>query len=147
MALPNKLQGRLAQLPQLFCTERRLLMAGQASQLPQLARRDLPSTHGLAYFMKAMLNTAIGYHGLHPPNPQYALHHAHQQVTKSWAQHGGGPTSFPKEAMKAHWHYGDNTGALVDTAYAKHAAHLLHSMTHSHQPKVREAAVVRIEEA
>ena len=48
----------------------------------------------------------------------------------------------------AHWrYYGDNTGALVDMAYAKHAAHLLHSVTHNHQPEVREAAAIRIKEA
>ena len=48
----------------------------------------------------------------------------------------------------AHWrYYGDNTGALVDVAYAKHAAHLLHRVTHNHQPEVREAAAIRIKEA
>ena len=48
----------------------------------------------------------------------------------------------------AHWrYYGDNTGALVDMAYAKHAAHLLHRVTHNHQPEVREAAAIRIKEA
>ena len=48
----------------------------------------------------------------------------------------------------AHWrYYGDNTGALVDMAYAKHAAHLLHRVTHNHQPEVREAAPRRIKEA
>ena len=48
----------------------------------------------------------------------------------------------------AHWrYYGDNTGALVDTAYAKHAAHLLHRVTHNQEPEVREAAAVRIKEA
>ena len=48
----------------------------------------------------------------------------------------------------AHWPYhGDNTGALVNMTYAKHAAHLLHMMTHNHTPEVREAAAIRIEEA
>ena len=48
----------------------------------------------------------------------------------------------------AHWrYYRDNTGALVDMAYAKHAAHLLHRVTHNHQPEVREAAAIRIKEA
>ena len=48
----------------------------------------------------------------------------------------------------AHWrYYGDKTGALVDMAYAKHAAHLLHRVTHNHQPEVRGAAVIRIKEA
>ena len=80
-------------------------------------------------------------------NPQYALHHAHQQVTKAWAPPGGWPTYFPKEAMIANWrYYGDNTGILVDTAYAKHAVHLLQRMTHNHRPEVHEAAAVRIKE-
>ena len=93
--------------------------------------------------MEAVLNAAIGYHTLHLPDPQGALHHAPQQETKAWAQHGGWPTPFPNEAMMAHWrYYGDNTGALVHTAYAKHAAHLLHEMTHNHQPEVREAAAI-----
>ena len=48
----------------------------------------------------------------------------------------------------AHWrYYGDNTGALVDIAYAKHAAHLLHRMTHNHQLEVSEAAAICIQEA
>ena len=86
------------------------------ARLPQIARGDLLSTQGLAYFMEAVLNAAIGYQVLHP-RPQDALRHARQQVTKAWAQHGGWPTSFPKEAMMAHWrYYGDNTGALVDMA-------------------------------
>ena len=98
--------------------------------------------------MEAVLNAAVRYRALHLPNPQDTLHHAHQQVTKAWAQHGGWPTSFPKEAMMAHWrYYGDNKGALLDTAYAKHTAHLLHRMTHNHQPEVCEPAAVRIKEA
>ena len=129
ITLPSKLEERLA-------------------RLPQIARGDLLSTQGLAYFMEAVLNAAIGYQALHLPRPQDALRHARQQVTKAWAQHGGWPTSFPKEAMMAHWrYYGDNTGALVDMAYAKHAAHLLHRVTHNHQPEVREAAAIRIKEA
>ena len=129
ITLPSKLQGRLA-------------------LLPQLARGDLLSTQGLAYFMEAVLNAAIGCQALHLPHPQDALRHARQQVTKAWAQHGGWPTSFPKEAIMAHWrYYGDNTGALVDTAYAKHAAHLLHRVTHNEEPEVREAAAIRIKEA
>ena len=129
ITLPTKLEERLA-------------------RLPQIARGGLLSTQGLAYFMEAVLNAAIGYQALHLPRPQDALHHARQQVTKAWAQHGGWPTSFPKEAMMAHWrYYGDNTGALVDMAYAKHAAHLLHRVTHNHQPEVCEAAAIRIKEA
>ena len=42
IALPNKLEGRRA-------------------QLPQLARGDLLSTQGLTYFMEAGLNAAVGY--------------------------------------------------------------------------------------
>ena len=118
------------------------------TRLPQIARGDLLSTQGLAYFMEAVLNAAIGYQALHLPRPQDALRHARQQVTKAWAQHGGWPTSFSKEAMMAHWrYYGDNTGAMVDMAYAKHAAHLLHRVPHNHQPEVREAAAIRIKEA
>ena len=129
ITLPSKLEGCLA-------------------QLPQLARGDLLSTQGLAYSMEAVLNAAIGYQAHHLPHAQDALHHARQQVTKAWAQHRGWPTSFPQEAMMAHWrYYGDNTGALVDMAYAKHAAHLLHRVTHNHQPDVREAAAVRKKEA
>ena len=48
----------------------------------------------------------------------------------------------------ASWrYYGDNTGALVDMAYAKHAVHLLHRVTHNHEPEVREAAAIHIKEA
>ena len=48
----------------------------------------------------------------------------------------------------AHWrYYGDNGGTLVNTAYAKHAAHLLDRVTHNHQPEVREAAAIRIRQA
>ena len=89
-------------------------LEGRPARLPQLTRGDLLSTQGLAYFMEAVLNAAIGYQALHLPHPQDALHHAQQQVTKAWAQHGGWPPSFPKEAMMAHWrYYGDNTGALT----------------------------------
>ena len=98
--------------------------------------------------MEAVLNAAIGYQALQLPDPQGALHDARQQVTKPWAQHGGWPTSFPKEAMLALWrYYGDISGALADTAYAKHAAHLVHRMTHTHQHEVREAEAIPIQEA
>ena len=70
IALPNKLEGRLV-------------------QLPQLARGDLLSTQELAYFSEAVLNAAIRYQALHLPHPQDALRHAQQQVTKAWAQRGG----------------------------------------------------------
>ena len=129
ITLPSKPEGRLA-------------------RLPQLARGDLLSTQSLAYFMEAVLNAAIGYQALHLRYPQDALHHARQQVTKAWAQHGGWSASFPKEAMMAHWrYYGDNTGALVDVAYAEHTAHLLHRVPHNHQPEVLEAAAIRIKQA
>ena len=128
ITLPSKLPGRLA-------------------RLPQHARGDLLSTQGLAYFMEAVLKAAIGNQALHLRHPQEALRHARQQVTKAWRR-GGWPTSFLKEAMMAHSrYYGDNTGALVDMAYAKHAAHLLHRVTHNHQPEVHEAAAIRIKEA
>ena len=128
IALPKKLEGRLA-------------------QLPQLGRGNLLSMQGVAYFMEAVLNAAIVYQALHLLRPQDALRYARQQVTKARAQHGGWPTSFPKEAMMAYWrYYGDNTSALVDTAYAKHAAHLLHRVTHNHQPQVREGAAIHIKE-
>ena len=127
------------------------MLEGRLARLRGLARADLPSTQGLAYFMEPVLNAAIGYQALHLLHPQYALSHAQQQVTTAWAQHRGWPTSFPKEAMMPDWrYYGGNTGTLVDTAYvhyAKHAAHLLHRVTHKHQPEVREAAAIRIKEA
>ena len=44
-------------------------------------------------------------------------------------------------------YYEDNTGALVDTAYAEHPAHVLHRVTHNHQHEVRKAAAIRIKEA
>ena len=123
-------------------------LAGRLARLRHLARGDLLSTQGLAYFMEAVLNAAIGYQALHLPHPQDALRHARRQATKACAQHGSWPSSFPKEAMMAHWrYYGDNTGALVDMAYAKHTAHLLHRVTHNHQPEVRKAAAIRIKEA
>ena len=129
IALPNKLEGRLA-------------------QLPQPARGDLLSTRGVAYFMEAVLNAAIGYQALQPLPPEDALRDARQQVKKAWTQHGGWPTPFPKEGMMAHWrYYGDKTGALVNAAYAKHTAHLLHRGTHNHQPEVCEATAIRIKEA
>ena len=98
--------------------------------------------------MEAVLNAAVRYQALHLPDPEGALHLACQQVNKAWPQHRGWLTSFSKEAMMGHWrYYGDNTGTLVDTFYAKHTAHLLHRMTNNHQPEVREAASIRIKEA
>ena len=40
------------------------------ARLPQIARGDLLSTQGLAYFMEAVLNAAIGYQALHLPRPK-----------------------------------------------------------------------------
>ena len=51
IALPNKLEGRL-------------------TQLPQVARGDLLSRQGLAYFMEAVLNAAIGYKPCTPRTPK-----------------------------------------------------------------------------
>ena len=68
ITLPSKLEGRLA-------------------RLPQLARGDLLSMQGVVYFTEAVLNAAIRYQALHLPQPQDALRHARQQVTKAWAQH------------------------------------------------------------
>ena len=50
ITLPSKLEERLA-------------------RLPQIARGDLLSTQGLAYFMEAVLNAGIGYQALHLPRP------------------------------------------------------------------------------
>ena len=123
-------------------------LEGRPAGQPQLARGDLLSTQGLAYFMEAVLNAAIGNQALHLPHPQDALRHARQQVTNAWAQHGGWPTSFPREALMAHWrYYGDNTGALVDMAYAKHAAQVLPRVRHNDQHEVREAAAICINKA
>ena len=78
IALANKLEGRLAQVPQLF-------------------KRSLLSTQGLAYFMEAVLNAAVRYQALHLPDPQHALSQARQGVTKAWAQHGGCPHLSPRK--------------------------------------------------
>ena len=51
ITLPSKLEARLA-------------------RLPQIARGDLLSTQGLAYFMEAVLNAAIRYQALQLPRPQ-----------------------------------------------------------------------------
>ena len=51
MALPGKLEGRL-------------------TRLPQLARGDLLSKQGLAYFMEVVLNGVVGYQALHLPDPR-----------------------------------------------------------------------------
>ena len=113
IALPNKLEGRLA-------------------RLLQLARMDPLCTQGMGDFMEAVLKAAAGYQALQLPNPKDALHHACRQVTRAWVQHGGWPISFHKEATKASWCYhGDDTGALDDESYARHAAHPLHRMTHN----------------
>ena len=113
------------------------------ARLPQLARGDLLSTQGLAYFIEAVLNAAIGYGALHLQHPQRPCATLDSRRRRHWRR--GWPTSLPKEAMMAHCrYYGDNTGALVDMAYAKHAAHLLHGETHNHQPEVCEAAPIRI---
>ena len=53
--------------------------------------------------MEPVLKATIEYQALHLPQRHDALRHAQQQVTKAWAQHGGWPKSFPKEAMMAHW--------------------------------------------
>ena len=53
ITLPSKLEGRLA-------------------RLPQLAKGDLLSTRGLAYFMAGVLSAAIGYQAVHLPHPQDA---------------------------------------------------------------------------
>ena len=50
ITLPSNLEGRLA-------------------RVPQLSRGDLLSTQGLAYFIEAVLNAAIGYQVLHLPHP------------------------------------------------------------------------------
>ena len=76
ITLPSKLEGRLA-------------------RLPQLPRGDLLSTQGLAYFMEAVLNAAIGYQALQLPHPQDALRHARQQLTKAWAHTEAGPRPSP----------------------------------------------------
>ena len=68
IALPNKLEGHLA-------------------QLSQIARGNFLSTQGLAYFMEEVLNAAIEYQALHLPHPKDALRHNRQQVTKARAQH------------------------------------------------------------
>ena len=51
ITLPSKLEGHLA-------------------RLPQLARGDLLSTQGLAYFTEAVLNAVIGCQALQLPHPQ-----------------------------------------------------------------------------
>ena len=60
-------------------------LEGRLARLPQLARGHLLSTQGLAYFMEAVLNAAIGYQALHLPQPQDSLRHARQQATRAWA--------------------------------------------------------------
>ena len=128
ITLPSKLEGRLARLSQLA--------------------RGPPVYAGPGILHGSGAQRSHRVPSLHLPHPKDALHHARQQVTMAWAQHGGCPTTFPKEAMMAHWrYYSTNTGALVDMAYAKNPAHLLHRVTHNHQPEVREAAAIRIKEA
>ena len=86
-----------------------------STERPQLSKRDLLSTQALASFIEAMLNVVFGYQALQLSNPQHALHHTREQIARAWAQRGGRPTSFHKEAIISQWrYYRDKTGILVD---------------------------------
>ena len=126
--LPPKLQSHLADLP--------------TSPSPTTKALSL-SLHSPAYYLTGVLNASIGFQALHLTHPTTALQPATHGVTKAWAAHGGWPTSIPTQAICAAWpHYGDDIGNEVKAACTRHAALLLHRMTHNHSPEVHEVVTI-----
>ena len=106
------------------------------------------SHQSLAYYLTGVLNASIGFQALHLTHPTTALQPATLAVTRTWAAHGGWPTSIPNRAIRAAWsHYEDIIGDDVKAAYTRHTALLLHGMTHNHSPEVREVATIRLQAA
>ena len=131
--LPPKLQSHLAHLHRYASSTTKALSLSHQS---------------LAYYLTGVLNASIGFQALHLTHPTTALQPAARAVTKAWAAHGGWPTSIPTRAIRAAWpHYGDAIGNEVKAAYTRHAALLLHRMTHNHLTEVREVATIRLQAA
>ena len=113
-----------------------------------IARMVAPSSQGLAYFLQAVLNAAIGCQALHLTHPQHMLQAAATTVRRAWTIHGHRPTSLPAaERAASPPYYRDNTDHLVNNAYTAHTAADLHRLMHNHEPEVREVFTLTLREA
>ena len=113
-----------------------------------IARIIAFSSHGLAYFLQALLNAAIGFQALHLTHPEQMLQEAAATVQGAWAIHGHRPTSLPAVVRAASPpYYGNNTDHLVRNAYTAHTATHLDRLMHNHEPEVREVFTLTLREA
>ena len=131
--LPPRLQSQLAHPPRYASPTTKALSLSHQS---------------LAYYLTGVLNASIGFQALHLTHPTTPLQPATRALTKTWAAHGGWPTSITTRAIRAAWpHYGDAIGDEVNVAYTRQTALLLHRMTHNHSSEDREVATIRLQAA
>ena len=110
-----------------------------------IARMVALSTQALAYFLQAVLNTAIGFQALHLTRPKQMVQEAAATVRRAWTIHGHQPTLLPAAVRAASPpYYGDNNEHLVSNAQT--ATHL-HCLMHNHEPEVREVLTLTLREA
>ena len=127
-SLPPKLQSDLAHLLPCASPPTKAVIRSQQS---------------LTCHLMGVLNASIGIQALHPTHPITALPPTARAVTKVWAAHWGLSTSIPSRATRAAWpHFLDAMGPKVKAAYTRHTTLLLHRMTHTRFPKVREVAII-----
>ena len=106
------------------------------------------STQALAYFLQAVLSSAIGFQSLHLTHPEQMLREATTTVLQAWTIHGNRPTSLPAAVHAASPpYYWDNTNHLVNNAYTAHTATHLHRVMHNSEPEVREVFTLTLREA
>ena len=113
-----------------------------------IARIVALSTQALTYFLRAVLNAAIGFQALHLTHPQEMLQEATTTLGRVCTIHGHRLTSLPAAIRAASLpYYGDNTDHLVNNGYTAHTATHLHRLMHNHTPEVREVFTLTIQEA
>ena len=111
-----------------------------------IARIVALPTQTLAYFLQAVLNSAIGFQPLHLTHPQHMLPGAATTVRRAWTIQGHRPTSLPAAVRVASPpYYGDNTDDLVNNAYTAHTVAELHRLMHNHEPEVREVFTLTLQ--
>ena len=113
-----------------------------------IARIVALSTQALAYFLRAVLNAAIGFQALHLTHQQQMLQQAAAKVRQAWTIHGHRRTSLLTAVPAVSPpYYADNTDHVVSTAYTAHTATHLHRLMHNHEPEVREVFTLTLREA
>ena len=104
-----------------------------------------PSVQTTLYYLRTLLNAAIGYQGMHLPYWREQLEEVEPEVRRLIRGYEGIPTKVPWCAMRSPTAFYGEEMRTAGEAYRAHTARTLSRMCHNQEEVVRRYAITRLQ--